>query len=237
MGIWNILVLVPISIQGKGPEQHTHVKVSYIDRPWGSLPHFFPFTSLIDHTFEISTIMSLVDITLHLLPPSQCRRSTQFTIPTALRNGYEKMGILGSGVFTPAIPTASDLNHAQELTNLHLVVRKPLGGGEFVWKEFLSRYAIRLGVSEYLPFTASAPSGEVLQDAPSCVVLPRFYADFYIVRNKIHQTTGIFDDVDHSKSRGVTYWAERIGPLVGHIIQVGRCMAFEASQKKPCVIL
>ena len=166
-------MLVPISIQGKGPEQHTHVKVSYIDRPWGSLPHFFLFTSLVDHTFAISTIMSSVDITLHLPPPSQWCRSTQFTIPTALRNGHEKMGIPGSGVFTPAIPTASDLNHAREITNPHLVVRKPLGGGEFVWKEFLSRYAIRLGVSEYLPFTASAPSGEVLQDAPSCATVWR----------------------------------------------------------------
>src|SRR5882757_2456731 len=173
MGIWNILVLVPISIQGKGPEQHTHVKVLYIDRPWGSLPHFFPFTSLVDHTFPISTIMSLVDITLRLPPPSQCRCSTQFTIPTALRNGYEKMGIPGSGVFTPAIPTALDLNHARELTNPHLVVRKPLGGGEFVWKEFLSRYAIGLGVSEYLPFTTSAPLGEVSQDAPSCATVWR----------------------------------------------------------------
>jgi len=57
------------------------------------------------------------------------------------------------------------------------------------------------------------------------------------VRNKIHKTTGIFDDVDHSKSRGVTYWSERIGPLVDHIIQVSRCAAFEASQKKPRVIL
>ena len=49
--------------------------------------------------------------------------------------------------------------------------------------------------------------------------------------NKIPKTTGIFDDVDHSKSRGVTYWAERIGPLVDHIIQVSRCVAFGAIQK------
>src|SRR6267154_6831773 len=117
--------------------------------------------------------MSLVDTTLRLLPPRQWHHSTQFVIPTALRNGHEKMGIPGSGVFTPAIPTASDLNHAREITNPHLVVRKPLGRGEFVWKEFLSRYAIGLGVSEYLPFTASAPSGEVSQDAPSCATVWR----------------------------------------------------------------
>jgi hypothetical protein len=46
-----------------------------------------------------------------------------------------------------------------------------LGGGEFVWKEFLSRYAIGLGVSEYLPFITSAPSGEVSRDAPSCATI------------------------------------------------------------------
>jgi hypothetical protein len=81
------------------------------------------------------------------------------------------MEIPGSGVFTPVIPTASDLNHARELTNPRLVVRKPLGGGEIVWKEFLSRYTIGLGVKEYLPFTTSAPSGEVSCDAPSCATI------------------------------------------------------------------
>ena len=50
--------------------------------------------------------------------------------------------------------------------------------------------------------------------------------------NKIPKTTGIFDNVDHSKSWGVTYWAERIGPLVDHISQVSCCMAFGAIQKK-----
>ena len=49
--------------------------------------------------------------------------------------------------------------------------------------------------------------------------------------NKIPKTTGIFDDVDHPKSRWVTYWAERIGPLVDHIKQFSRCMAFGAIQK------
>ena len=46
--------------------------------------------------------------------------------------------------------------------------------------------------------------------------------------NKIHKTTGIFDDVNHSKSRWVTYWAERIGLLVDHIIQVSHSAAFGA---------
>jgi hypothetical protein len=83
------------------------------------------------------------------------------------------MGILSLGVFTPVIPTASDLNHTRELTDPCLVVWKPLGGGEIVWKEFLSHYTIGLGVKEYLPFTASAPSGEVLRDAPSCATVWR----------------------------------------------------------------
>jgi hypothetical protein len=81
------------------------------------------------------------------------------------------MGIPGSGVFTPVIPTTSDLNHAQGLTDPHLVVQKPLGGGEIVWKELLSCYAIGLGISKYLPFTASAPLGEVSRDAPSCATI------------------------------------------------------------------
>jgi hypothetical protein len=45
---WDILVLVLIITQGKGPEQHMHVEISHIDRPWGSLPHFSPFNSLAD---------------------------------------------------------------------------------------------------------------------------------------------------------------------------------------------
>ena len=49
--------------------------------------------------------------------------------------------------------------------------------------------------------------------------------------NKIPKTTEIFDDVDHPKSRGVTYWAERIGPLVDHINQVSRSVALEAIPK------
>ena len=49
--------------------------------------------------------------------------------------------------------------------------------------------------------------------------------------NKIPESTGIFDDVDHPKSRGVTHWAERIGPLVDHIIQFSCCTAFGAIQK------
>jgi hypothetical protein len=55
--------------------------------------------------------------------------------------------------------------------------------------------------------------------------------------NKIPKMTGIFDYVDHSKSWGIIYWAERIGPLVDHIIQVSCCMAFRAGQQKPHVIL
>jgi hypothetical protein len=51
------------------------------------------------------------------------------------------------------------------------------------------------------------------------------------VGNKIPKTTGIFDDVDYPKSRGVTYWAKRIGPLVDQINQFSRCVAFGAIQK------
>jgi len=51
------------------------------------------------------------------------------------------------------------------------------------------------------------------------------------VGSKIPKTTGIFDDVDHPKNQGVTYWAERIGPLVDHISQVSCCAAFGAIQK------
>ena len=49
--------------------------------------------------------------------------------------------------------------------------------------------------------------------------------------NKIPKTTGVFDDVDHPKSRWVTYWAKRIGPLVDHINQFSCCTAFGAIQK------
>jgi hypothetical protein len=48
---------------------------------------------------------------------------------------------------------------------------------------------------------------------------------------KIPKPTGIFDGVDHPKVWGVTYWAERIGPLVDHINQFSRCVAFGAIQK------
>ena len=82
-----------------------------------------------------------------------------------------RWGILSSGVFTPVIPTASDLNHARELTDPHFVVQKPLGEKEIVWKEFLSHYAIRLGISKYLPFTALTPTGEVSRNAPSCATV------------------------------------------------------------------
>ena len=50
--------------------------------------------------------------------------------------------------------------------------------------------------------------------------------------NKIPKAAEIFDDVDHPKSRGVTYWAKRIGPLVDHIIQVSCCTALGVIQKK-----
>ena len=49
--------------------------------------------------------------------------------------------------------------------------------------------------------------------------------------NKIPKITRIFYDVNHPKSQGVTYWAERIGPLVDHIIQVSRCVVFGAIPK------
>src|SRR6267154_226809 len=72
------------------------------------------------------------------------------------------------GVFTPIIPTTSDLNHARELTDPCLVVRELLVG---VWEEFLSHYTIGLGVSEYLPFTTSAPMREVSYNAPTCATI------------------------------------------------------------------
>ena len=55
--------------------------------------------------------------------------------------------------------------------------------------------------------------------------------------NKIPKTTGIFDDVDHPKNRGVTYWAERIGPLVDHISQVSCCAVLEPFKKTTCYSL
>ena len=55
--------------------------------------------------------------------------------------------------------------------------------------------------------------------------------------NKILKTTGIFDDVDHLKILEVTYWAERIGPLVGHISQFSCCMALEPFKKTTCYSL
>jgi hypothetical protein len=51
------------------------------------------------------------------------------------------------------------------------------------------------------------------------------------VGNKISKTTGIFDNVDHPKRRGVTFWAERIGPPVDHINEFSRCVAFGAIEK------
>jgi hypothetical protein len=48
------------------------------------------------------------------------------------------------------------------------------------------------------------------------------------VGSKIPKTTEIFDDVDHPKNRGVTYWAERV---IDHIIQVSRRTVFGAIPK------
>jgi hypothetical protein len=53
IGDLDILVLVPISTQRKGLECCMHVKISYIERPWGNLPDFPPFNFLVDHTFTI----------------------------------------------------------------------------------------------------------------------------------------------------------------------------------------
>ena len=50
------------------------------------------------------------------------------------------------------------------------------------------------------------------------VVLLCFLAIFCSVVNKIYKTTIIFDWIENPKNRGVTYWAERSGPLVVHII-------------------
>jgi len=63
-----------------------------------------------------------------------------------------------------------------------------------------------------------------------------FLSRFYIVGNKIPKTTGISDDVDHPKSRWVTYWAERFGPLVD--TNPGKPFrSFWSHSKKPHVIL
>ena len=52
-----------------------------------------------------------------------------------------------------------------------------------------------------------------------------------MVGNKIPKTSGIFDDIDHPQSQWVTYWAERIGPLVDLISQFSCCVPFGAIQK------
>jgi hypothetical protein len=163
----DILVLVPITTQGKGLERRTS-RISLNWQVMGQSASFSPHSplSLTIH-WKSQTIMSSINTTMRFPPPSQWHHLTQFAIPTALRNRYEKMWILGSGVFTSTIPTTADLNHTWELTDPHLVVQKLLGGGEIVGKEFLSHYTIRLGVKKCLPFTASAPSREVLRDVPS----------------------------------------------------------------------
>jgi hypothetical protein len=56
-------------------------------------------------------------------------------------------------------------------TDSQCVVQKPLGGGETVWKELVLRYAISIGITGYLPFTASAPLGEISPNAPSCTTV------------------------------------------------------------------
>jgi hypothetical protein len=38
------------------------------------------------------------------------------------------------------------------------------------------------------------------------------------VGNKIYKTTEILDKIYHLKNQGVTYWAERTGLLIDHII-------------------
>jgi hypothetical protein len=54
------------------------------------------------------------------------------------------------------------------------------------------------------------------------------------VGNKIYETTEIFDKIYHLKNRGVTYWAERTGPLIDHIIDF-EC--FGTHKKKTLLIL
>ena len=46
--------------------------------------------------------------------------------------------------------------------------------------------------------------------------------------SKIPKTTEIFDDINHSKNWGVTYWAERV---IDHMIQVSCCVVFGAILK------
>ena len=46
------------------------------------------------------------------------------------------------------------------------------------------------------------------------VVLPHFYS----MGIKIDKITRIFDKVEYIKNRGVTYWAEKNGPIVIRII-------------------
>src|SRR6267154_5893107 len=61
--------------------------------------------------------------------------------------------------------------------------------------------------------------------------------------NKIPKTTRIFDDIDHSKRQEVIYWAERIAPLVDHIIQVSllepfnktTCYSLSISRLTACI--
>jgi hypothetical protein len=77
----------------------------------------------------------------------------------------------------------------------------------------------------------SAYSSQIIYWQYILLVLLHFWANFYIVGNEIPKTTGIFDDIDHPKSQGVTHWAERIGPLVDHISQVNRSVAFGAILK------
>jgi len=55
--------------------------------------------------------------------------------------------------------------------------------------------------------------------------------------NKITKTSEIFDDIDHSKSWGIAYWAGRIGPLIDDISQISCCAAFGAIQKTTCYSL
>jgi len=66
---------------------------------------------------------------------------------------------------------------------------------------------------------------------PCCTSVATFLSWFLYCGNKIPKTTEIFDDVDYSKSQGVTYWDERIELLVDHISQVSCCAVFGTIQK------
>jgi hypothetical protein len=46
------------------------------------------------------------------------------------------------------------------------------------------------------------------------LVLPLFYS----AGSKIEKITGIFDKVEHIKTQGITYWAEKNGPTFIWII-------------------